>query len=844
MIALTDLPIKSVIPEVLQTLRKGGNAILSASPGAGKTTCVPLALLHEQWLNKQRIIMLEPRRLAARAAAMRMAELLGEKVGETVGYRTRMDSQVSNKTRIEVLTEGILTRILQNDPSLEGVGLLIFDEFHERSLHADLGLALSLESQELLREDLRILVMSATLEEEPLSRLLGSAPVIYCKGKSYPVETHYLPRTRRGEAQHHYKLIPQAKSVILRSLREEKGDMLVFLPGTGEIRRLEKTLKEGGLDNHIHIMPLYGDLSREEQNRAILPSPSGQRKIVLATSIAETSLTIEGVRVIVDCGLMRVSRFSPDSGMSRLETIALTKASARQRRGRAGRLEGGVCYRLWTEEEDRLLKAHGRPEILETDLGSLALELALWGIKEPQVLRWLDNPPNAAFAHARELLILLEAIDEAGIITPLGKEMTKLPLHPRLAHMVLKARPLGLGSLACSLAALLTERDIIRVEQGTSHTDLRLRIDALQGGKDVLLPDMNLDSGACRRVRSLAGQLRKKLAIAAKKDDSGKTGLLLAFAYPDRIAGKRQGSEGRYLMSNGKGAAFLHYDMLSKRDYLVAASLDGNAREARIFLAAPIEVNEIERNLAPLIKEKEVIVWDKTKKTVSAGKEYRLARLLLREEALVQIDSEKVTKVFIEGIKASGIHALPWSKASKNIQKRLIFMHHLDAGFPDFSDAALAKGLESLLAPWIGGMTRLEQLKQLDLKVIFLSLLSREQQQALEKLAPTHWTVPSGSRIPIDYGDPAKPVLSVRLQELFGLDKTPAIAGGKKSLTLHLLSPAHRPIQVTKDLAGFWANTYFDVKKELKGRYPKHEWPDNPLQATPTKRAKRKVVKK
>lgn len=835
-----NLPIQSIIPKLRKALLEGQNAILSAFPGAGKTTCVPIALLHESWIKGQKIIMLEPRRLAARAAAMRMADLLDEKVGETIGYRTRLDSKIGKNTRIEVLTEGILTRILQEDPSLEGVGLLIFDEFHERSIHGDLGLALSLESQSLFREDLRILVMSATLEESRLSHLLGNAPLICCEGKNYPVTTHYLPRERRGEEEKRRKVIPQAKSTILKAFREQEGDMLVFLPGAGEIRRLESALKETAIGDDVHILPLYGNLSKAEQDRAILPSPSGQRKIVLATSIAETSLTIEGVRVVVDCGLMRVSRFSPGSGMSRLETIPVTKSSAHQRKGRAGRLEPGCCYRLWTEEEDKVLKEQGMPEIMEADLTSLALELALWGAKEGNELKWLNHPPQAALAHARELLTELEAIDEKGNITSLGREMARLPLHPRLAHMVLKGKSLCLGSLACKVAALLTEKDIIRLEQGTSHADLRLRIDALHEGTNIHLQGMQLDKVACRQVNQMADQLRRKLNIYKGKEDVDKTGLLLAFAYPDRIAGKREGNENRYLMSNGKGIFFLHYDMLSKEDYLVAASLDGNAREARIFLAAPVERDEIERNLSSLIKEEELISWDKAKESINARKVKRLGSILLAEETLKNIDNETLSNFFMVGIREAGLDALPWDKTSRKLQERLIFMHHIDSEFPDLSDQALMESLETLLVPWIDGMSRLKDLQKLELKTILLSLISYEQQQALEKYAPIHCTVPSGSRIPIDYSNPGKPVLAVRLQELFGLNETPSIAGGKKTLTLHLLSPAHRPIQVTEDLAGFWENTYFEVKKELKGRYPKHEWPDDPLSAIPTKRAKRR----
>jgi ATP-dependent helicase HrpB len=769
---------------------------------------------------------------------MRMADMMGEKVGETVGYRTRMDSKVGPKTRIEVVTEGILTRFLQRDPSLEGIGLLIFDEFHERGIHADLGLALALESQSIFREDLKILIMSATLDGEAVAGLLGGAPIISSEGKSFPVETRFDPAgAQKGLVRDVYIIIHKVIAKVRQALKEEKGDILVFLPGVGEIRRVEAGLKESGLPEDILICPLYGMLSKEEQEEAILPSPLNKRKIVLATSIAETSLTIEGIRIVIDCGLKRVSRFSPGSGMSRLETVQVTRASADQRRGRAGRLEEGICHRLWPEGE--ALKSHNSPEILEADLSSLALELALWGVKEAKNLKWLDLPPKAAMSHADELLKLLDAIDDAGNVTDYGKRMAGLPLHPRLAHMLLKGEELGLVSLACDLAAILNERDMLKFERGFNDADVSLRVDLLRKSGHSVPPGMSMDRGACRRIRQVADQLRKKMKATNEVDDTDQTGLLLAFAYPDRIAQKRPGSVGRYLLAGGKGARIAEHEPLAREEYLAVSNLGGDAKESRIFLAASLSLEEVEMHFAALIVEEESVRWDSSRLSVLARRERHLGSILI-SEGVIPPNEGQIMEAMLEGIRQAGIDSLPWNKKTRSFQSRVNFLHKLKPNFPDLSDDALLKNLASWLAPFLSKMTRLEHLKRLDLKAILSAMLSYEDLQLLDKEAPTHICVPSGSRIPVDYETSNNPLLAVRLQEMFGLDQTPAIAGGRVKLKLHLLSPANRPIQVTEDLSGFWQKTYFDVKKDLKGRYPKHYWPDDPLQAIPTNRAKRR----
>jgi ATP-dependent helicase HrpB len=821
------LPIEPILPLVADTLRSGSGAVLVAPPGAGKTTRVPLALLEAEWLRGRRILMLEPRRLAARAAARFMAASLGEPVGETVGYRVRLESRVGPRTRIEVITEGVLTRLIQVDPALEGVGLVIFDEFHERSLHADLGLALCLQSRAVLREDLRLLVMSATLEAEPVAALLGGAPVLRSEGRSFPVETHHLARRPEGRIE------PAVVRMILTALARDEGDLLVFLPGAGEIHRSEALLAEqlqpGG---NVRVAPLYGNLPQEAQDAAILPAPPGQRKVVLATSIAETSLTVEGVRVVIDSGLMRVPRFSPRTGMARLETIPVSGASADQRRGRAGRLAPGVCYRLWTEQEERQLVTQRTPEILEADLAPLALELAAWGVSDPAELNWLDLPPAGAFAQARGLLAELGAIGPEGAITPHGRRMAALGMHPRLAHMLLRAVELGQGGLGCELAALLSERDILRGEGALPDADLRLRVEALRGARDA-------ETAARRRVLTEARHYQRQFGMTtAASGDEEATGLLLAFAYPDRIAQRRGTS--RFLLRNGRGAALGGVQALSDAPYLVAAELDDVGPESRIFLAAPVAMAELERHCKDQILQEDVIAWDRQAGAVRARRRERLGALVLREAPLAEPDPEGALAALLQGVREEGLdQILPWTKAARQLQERLIFLHRADpAGWPEAAEPALAAGLETWLGPHLYGLKSRGDLQRLDLKAILEGLLSREQHRELESAAPTHMAVPSGSRIPIDYSDPDAPVLAVRLQELFGWQETPRIARGRVPLTLHLLSPAHRPVQVTRDLASFWREAYFEVRKDLRGRYPKHYWPDDPLSAIPTHRTR------
>ncbi|MWV15488.1 ATP-dependent helicase HrpB [Pseudomonas sp. L-22-4S-12] len=836
---MTPLPIDAVLPALRTALGESHEAVLEAPPGAGKTTRVPLALLAEPWLAGQRILMLEPRRLAARAAAERLASELGEPVGETVGYRIRLESKVGPRTRIEVVTEGILARRLQDDPALDGVGLVIFDEFHERSLDADLALALCLNGRELLRDEppLKVLLMSATLEGERLSRLLGDAPVVSSEGRMHPVDIRWGAPFQPGEW-----LEPRVVQTALQALADEPGSLLLFLPGQAEIRRVHEQLAEAlsGRDE-ILLCPLHGELDLAAQRAAIEAAPAGKRKVVLATNIAETSLTIDGVRVVVDAGLARVPRFDPASGMTRLDTQRISRASATQRAGRAGRLGPGVCYRLWSQSQHEQLAAYGNAEILAADLAGLALQLARWGV-EPHELAWLDAPPAAPFAQARDLLTRLGALDERGVLTAHGQAMAELPAHPRIAHLLLRGQALGLGNLACDLAALLGERDILR----GAGADLHSRIALLSGADKA----SRGSQGGVQRARQLARQFRSYLKgprneAVADPEHPRWLGCLLAFAYPDRVARQRRAGGGDYRLANGRAAQFGEPDALMKHEWLVIADLGSRQgqREERIYLAADLDPALFDRVLAEQVSQVEELEWDEREGVLRAERQRKVGELVLSREPLKELDEAARARALLGLVRRKGLELLPWTAELRQWQARVALLRRLDlaekptSDWPDVSDAALLASLEDWLLPYLGKVSRLSHFAGLDLPGILAGLLPWPLPQRLDELAPRSLTVPSGSRIAIDYGE-EPPVLAVRLQELFGLAATPRIGGGRLGLKLHLLSPARRPVQVTQDLASFWANTYGEVKKDLKGRYPKHYWPDDPLIAEPTARAK------
>ncbi|HET7023663.1 MAG TPA: ATP-dependent helicase C-terminal domain-containing protein [Gemmatimonadales bacterium] len=942
---MPPLPIEPVLPDLRAALSARTAAVLQAPPGAGKTTLVPLALLEEPWLQGKKIVMLEPRRLAARAAATRMAWMVahgayplstnvergkggeekrrgagnsdaengpGGTVGGLIGYRIRRDTKVSAATRIEVVTEGILTRILQHDPALEEYGLVIFDEFHERSLNGDLGLALTLQTQSLLRPDLRILVMSATLDGGPVASLLGDVPIVTSEGKAFPVETRWIPRRtdQRIEAA--------MASAIRTALDAHDGDLLAFLPGAAEIRRTQDILSATSLATHhspsasphsppathhsplVDVIPLFGMLPQSEQDRALRPSVPGRRKVVLATSIAETSLTMEGIRVVVDSGLARVPKYSAASGMTRLATVRVSRASADQRRGRAGRTAPGLCYRLWAQPEELGLVPRATPEILEADLASFALDLAAQGIVDPLTLRWLDPPPAGVCARAGELLRELDAIDADGRITPHGREMATLPVHPRLAHMVLQAPDQGLGT---QLAALLEERDILRGSGGPPDPDIELRVHALRD-RDV---GPNVDRETLHRVRAEAkalqelldrspsprtwrggGGVRKSADSGAgspqatptqregqgvrrsadsgagspqetptqregqgvrKSADSGagspqatptpSLSSLLALAYPDRIGKRRDGQRGRFTLRNGTGV-WTDAPSFVNADWIIAAETDGDPRDAKLYLGAVLDEAEVLESFAHQITDDERVEWDPTRGAVVASRVRRLGAILIGEAPLRDPDPARIAGAMADAIRREGLSLLPWTDAAIETRRRLAFLHRLDPLWPDVSDAALLEGLDGWLGPALGTVRRKGDLERLDLGAALRTMLDWKRQKALDELAPTHVSVPSGSAVAVDYADPAAPVLAVKLQEVFGWTDTPRIGGGKTPLTLHLLSPARRPIQVTRDLASFWRNAYFEVRKDLRGRYPKHPWPEDPLTAEPTKRTKRR----
>lgn len=841
---MNSLPIDVLLPELCQALALRDEAVLEAPPGAGKTTRVPLALLTQPWLAGQTIIMLEPRRLAARAAAERLANELGETVGETVGYRIRLDSKVGPRTRIEVVTEGILARRLQDDPALEGVGIVIFDEFHERSLDADLALALCLNGRAMFRGadsgelPLKVLLMSATLEGERLAGLLGDAPVLRSEGRMFPVDIRWGAPWQAGEW-----LEPKVLQCVLQALADEPGSLLVFLPGQAEIRRVNEQLAESLAGRRdVLLCPLHGELDLSAQRSAIEPAPPGLRKVVLATNIAETSLTIDGVRVVIDAGLARVPRFDPNSGMTRLDTQRISRASATQRSGRAGRLQPGVCYRVWSQAQHEQLAAHGTAEMLQADLAGLALQLVRWGV-QPAELVWLDPPPAAAYAQALELLGRLGAVDAQGKLTAHGQAMAELPTHPRIAHLLLRGQELGLGALACDLAALLGERDILRGAGADLHSRLALLAGESRGARG--------SQGGVQRARQLArqfqGYLKRRASPQAVSDPEHPRwlGALLAFAYPDRIAQQRRDGGAEYRLANGRAALFAEVDGLMKHSWLVVADLGSRQgqREERIYLAAELEPQLFEGVLAEQVSNLDVLDWDEREGALRAERQRKVGELVLSREPLTGLDAQQRSRAMLGLVRRKGLALLPWTPELRQWQARVALLRTLDLAskdaseWPDVSDAALLATLESWLQPYLDNVTRLSHFANLDLPSLLLNLLPWPLPQRLDELAPRSVQVPSGSRISLDYSE-QPPVLAVRLQELFGLADTPRIAGGRQVVKLHLLSPARRPVQVTQDLANFWRSTYAEVKKDLKGRYPKHYWPDDPLIAEPTARAK------
>lgn len=824
------LPIHSVLADLIECLAQQDTCILQAPPGAGKTTVVPLALMQQAWAQGKKIILLEPRRLAVRSVAQRLAEQLGEKVGQRVGYRMRLERKVSVQTQIEVVTEGVLLRQLQADPSLSDIALIIFDEFHERSLNADLALALSLSARELFCEQpLKLLIMSATLDTPQLAQALA-APVIQSEGRSYPVYMIYSAPWRRQD-----QLIERMQALVERALNERQGSLLVFLAGQNEIRQLQEKLTHSLDLTHIQLAPLYGELSLAEQRKAIDPVPAGMRKIVLATNIAETSLTIDDITVVIDSGFERQAVFDAGKGITRLTTQRISKASAEQRAGRAGRLAPGVCYRLYSAEQYNQLEAHSQAQILQADLSPLALQLLSWGMQSHELF-WLDQPPAANYQQGLDLLEQFGALHN-GQLSPHGKQMARLPLEPRLAHLLLCGQRLGYLTLAAELAALLTERDF-RNAQGA---DLQLRLDALHAPSQ---------QPRIKRIRQLAEQFAKALpehtAIAPALTAQDALGALLALAFPERIALQRAGQTANYKMANGRGVHFYTADSLQKHKWLVIAELSGQAGRTQdcIQLAVGLNPQLFHQVLSGLVREQTICQWQ-AQGSFIAEKQSKIGELLLSSQPLEQVDDQQRVQALLDQIRQQGLALLPFTPAIKQWQARVSLLRELElaeqgqTAWPDVGDEYLLEHLEQWLAPYVINIVKLSQLAALNLQDILSSLLIWPQPQQLDELAPKQFSVPSGSTISIDYSQ-TPPVLAVRLQELFGLAQTPAIANGKQALKLHLLSPARRPVQVTMDLASFWQNTYFDVKKDLQGRYPKHYWPDDPLQAEPTARAKRR----
>ena len=827
----TPLPIDVVLDQLADTLAANNAAVLVAPPGAGKTTRVPLALLDEPWIKGRKIIVLEPRRIAARASAERMAHTLGERVGETVGYRVRFGSKVSRATRIEVVTEGIFSRQILDDPELSGVAAVLFDEFHERSLDADLGLALARDAQVGLRDDLRILVMSATLDGARVAKLLGEAPVIASEGRAFPVETRYLGRKADAPLER------QMADAIAVALRADPGSVLAFLPGAAEIRRTQNFLGERIHDASIEIVPLFGALDAAVQDRAIAPAPEGHRKVVLATSIAETSLTIEGVRIVVDSGMARVPRYEPDIGLTRLETVRASRAAVDQRRGRAGRTEPGVCYRLWDEPQTASLSAYTQPEILSADLSSLVLDVAQWGVGDPTTLAFLDSPPAPALKEARSLLRELGALDADGRITAEGNSLRALALPPRLARMIVDSHGLGTGEEAAEIAAVLTERGL-----GGDSVDLDARLDQFRRDRSQRASSAR---GLAQRWASQVASGEKAAATSASPSPQGggepSTGVMLAFAFPERVARNR--GNGSFVLANGRGAAVEQTSALARAPYVAVAELTGTAANGRILLAAPISLADIELRFADQIETADEILFDRNAMALRARRKKTLHAITLSEAPMALSPSMETAQVLADGLIASGPDKLPWSKPLKQWRDRVMFLRRAEGEtsqnpWPDLSDDALAAKREVWLVPALHDKTSLKEFSSGDLSEALMTLLPWELRARLEREAPTHFEAPTGTMLAIDYEAEQGPTIAVRLQELFGLNTHPSIAKGAVPLVLELLSPAHRPVQVTRDLPGFWRGSYAAVRSDLRGRYPRHSWPEDPSSAMPTRRVK------
>jgi ATP-dependent RNA helicase HrpB len=831
--SLPILPITEVIPSLRKALSIG-SAVLTAPPGSGKTTIVPLELLNVPWLTGKKIIILQPRRVAARAACFRMSSLLNEQPGNTVGYHIRQDRKIGARTRIEVVTEGILTRRIQNDPELTGVGLIIFDEFHERSIHADLALALCLDLCQI-NEHLKILVMSATLDAEPISHLLGDVPIINGDGKCYEVKIEYQKTLQSSNIAH------QVVSGITRVLNDQTGDILVFLPGIGDIVAVERILKSYDECENISIQALYGNLPQKSQDDILYPKQNDQRRIVLATSIAETSLTIDGISNVVDSGWSKRPYFNPANGLTSLKTIRVSKGSADQRTGRAGRLGPGYCLRLWDEATHYSLIPFHPPEIINSDLSSLVLEILLWGINEPGDLLWLDPPRVASYENGIALLSSLGAIDHKNGLTPLGRKLAHLPLHPRLAQLLVKSEQACNLHTGADICALLTERDIIDYRDEPS-AELSLRLELLSKFKQnhsTSIQRQGLRIDLCKRVVNTSKLFKKPFRSISAQQNSFSVASLLLSAYPDRVAKRISLESGRYLLANGRVVRLKPSDPLIHSEYLVVANLDAGKKEGRIYLAEPIELMTIQNDHPTLIKTQKIVVWDEEKGKINATLRQSIGAINFHEKQLHNVDEERIADALVGTLNKNGLHLLDWNDKVVQLQTRIHFLaaNQPNTAWPDISTSTLEKNLDWLV-PYISGVRNSKQLHKLDLYQILLSQLDYPLQQKLQKDAPEFFIVPSGSKIKIKYIKPT-PILAVRMQELYGLTETPTICNGCLTLLLHLLSPARRPIQVTSDLKGFWNNSYHEVKKELKGRYPKHFWPDDPASAQATKTTKR-----